>query len=522
MIDEMSQNSLVGAASALQACRLASKRRDETKDRGQFFTPSAVARFMASLLRTPGHSTVVLDPGAGTGILSAAVCERFLALRTPRKLHFQLYENDRSLVPVLGQALDRCRSTLRDAGHDMTYEVMNQDFILSLARPASLFARPQSPRIFDVAIMNPPYFKLSKGSAHARVMAGVVHGQPNIYALFMALASDLVRPGGQLVAITPRSFCNGPYFRAFRRWFFARMSLDMVHLYASRRDTFRESSVLQESVISAWTKGPQVPKVTVSTSHGQNVEGASVIDLPSALVLDDTAGDMILRIPESPAAVRIVRIVESWPCRFKDLGLRVSTGPVVAFRATQFLRRSLDGPNTAPFYSVHNVRPFETTWPVEKGRKPTAFAVRAESQVLLLPTRNYVLLRRFTAKEEHRRLVASPLLREHVVRPFVALENHLNYVDHQRRELTKTEAAGLTALFNSALLDRYFRTISGSTQVNAAEIRAMPLPPLSTIARIGRKTGALQAADRGVIENIILDELSIDDQIKRELLAGAR
>ena len=63
-----------------------------------------------------------------------------------------------------------------------------------------------------------------------RAFAEIVHGQPNVYALFMAAAVELLKHGGELIAITPRSFCNGLYFREFRRWLLARMSLRHIHL----------------------------------------------------------------------------------------------------------------------------------------------------------------------------------------------------------------------------------------------------------------------------------------------------
>ena len=66
-----------------------------------------------------------------------------------------------------------------------------------------------------------------------------------------------------------------------------------------------------------------------------------------------------------------------------------------------------DGAGTAPLLEPHNVRPFETIWPVERRGKPTAFRVCRDSLKHLVPARNYVLLRRFSAKEERRRLTAS-------------------------------------------------------------------------------------------------------------------
>ena len=98
--------------------------------------------------------------------------------------------------------------------------------------------------------MNPPYFKVRKDSEHAKLMRCIVHGQPNIYAFFMALGARLLKEHGELVAITPRSFCNGLYFRGFRRWYFDRVALDHVHIFESRTETFKHSNVLQENIIT--------------------------------------------------------------------------------------------------------------------------------------------------------------------------------------------------------------------------------------------------------------------------------
>lgn len=510
--------SLLTAATTLQERRQAAAVRGHSKRHGQFFTPPAVAQFMASLLSTPPEHYRVLDPGAGSGILSAAICERLQRLSSPRVVHFDLFETDRTLLPVLHDCMNRCREGLRAAGHKMTFQIHGEDFVLAHAPQTSLFGPKPSAQPYDVVIMNPPYFKISGDSDHARAMANVVYGQPNIYALFMALGADLLRPRGEMVAITPRSFCNGPYFRDFRRWFFDRMSLEHVHLFESRTDTFREANVLQESVITSTRKQPQSETVTVSTSFGQDVHPRIPRrELPTPVILDDVAGEMYVRIPEDPEDSKVLALVESWPHRFNELGLRVSTGPVVAFRARPFLLAALNGAQTVPLLSVHNVRPFETVWPLEKAKKPTAFTVAPESRPLLLASKNYVLLRRFTAKEEHRRLVASCFLRKNAVRPFVALENHLNYVYHAERELTEAEAIGLMALFNSALLDRYFRAISGNTQVNATELRSMPLPDLATVARIGARLRSLKSTRREDFEALTLDELGISTSIRRYL-----
>ena len=418
-----------------------------------------------------------------------------------------------------------CQNALREAGHRMTYNIFPDNFILHAApaafgRQRSLFGATENLNAFDAVIMNPPYFKVPKASPHARAMADVVHGQPNIYAFFLALGAQLLRPSGQLVAITPRSFCNGLYFRSFRRWFFQRMALDHIHLFESRSDTFRE--VLQESVITSTHRlGRQPPTVTVSTSRSpQLLESAQKRTLPKAAVIDDPRGGCFIRIPVSSEDCAVLDAIEAWPHCFEELGLRVSTGPVVTFRARKYLLPEPNDAETAPLVNASNIKPFDTVWPLAQKKHPAGFKVCPDSMRLLLSTRNYVLLRRFTAKEERRRLVASQLLSSQFNWPYVALENHLNYVYHAHRELTEEETLGLTAVFNSSLLDRYFRILSGNTQVNATELRLMNFPHLETVSRIGAHLKNPKPMTSEAIERIVLRQLGIDQALQSCLLGA--
>ena len=497
----------------------------DRKRKGQFFTPPEVCHFMAHRFSTLPKRFRLLDPGAGIGALSAAVCDMAIELRSPRHIEISLFENDASVLPFLKKTMSHCQNALAEAGHRMIYSIFHDDFVLHAAPAAfgkqrSLFGAIENLGVFDAVIMNPPYFKVRKDSAHAHAMQDVVHGQPNIYAFFLALGAQLLRPSGQLVAITPRSFCSGLYFRSFRRWFFERMALDHIHLFESRSHTFQK--VLQESVITvAHRLGKQPPTVTLSTSRGRELLGSpEKRTLPTAAVIHNLPGDCFIRIPASSQDSAVLDTIQAWPHHFEDLGLRVSTGPVVTFRAREYLLPEPNGAQTAPLLNPSNIKPFDTVWPLTQTKHPAGFKVCPDSMRLLLPTRNYVLLRRFTAKEEHRRLVASQLLRSQFNWPYVALENHLNYVYHADKELTDEETLGLTALFNSSLLDRYFRILSGNTQVNATELRVMNFPDLETMSRIGAHLKNPKPMTSHAIERIVLHHLGVDEAFQSHLLGA--
>jgi adenine-specific DNA-methyltransferase len=515
---------LLDVSAALQQRHEAATSADARKERGQVFTPPSVCRFMAGLFKQIPDHFRLLDAGAGVGSLAAAVCERILTLRSPRQIEVVAYETDAALLPLLEDNMQHCRKALDGAGHELRYTLRNDDFILSTHGPRGqrlLFDDSEPAEEFDAAIMNPPYFKIGADSAHALAMGDAFRSQPNIYTLFMARAAELLRPDGELVAITPRSFCNGLYFRDFRRWFFSRMQLRHVHLFECRRSTFE--NVLQESVITRTQRlGVSASSTTITTSLGRDIpDQLTEMTLPTAKILDDTSGDMVLRIPATALESEIMHAVEAWPDRFLELGLQISTGPVVLFRAEEFLLAKLDGKETAPLLAPHNVKPFKTVWPVEKRGKPTAFRVCPRSLKHLVPTRNYVLLRRFSAKEERRRLTASWFLQREEVRPYLALENHINYVYHPARELTEEEAYGLTAIFNSTLLDRYFRILSGNTQVNATEIRSIRFPALDLVAAIGQRLKKLGDYHAAKVEQLVLEVLGINGHLRAYLMESA-
>ena len=493
---------------------------ESRKEKGQVFTPAEIARFMASLFSPIPSEYYLLDPGAGIGSLTVAVCERVARLGSPRRLIAHLFENDAQIIPLLKKNLENSKRVLEQAGHRLEYAIHVEDFILATSSGVSGQRRfddaPLDVR-FDGVIMNPPYFKVRKDSPYARVMDGIVHGQPNVYAFFMALAARLLKEDGELVAVTPRSFCNGLYFRGFREWFFRRMTLDHIHLFESRIDAFKHSAVLQESIVTkARRLGKPSRRVSLTASFGRNLGGnLGRCEVPAESVLDNSCGGYLVRVPESPDDLKVMMLVESLSDRFAGTGLRISTGPVVMFRAKDFLLYDLRTHAAVPLLLPHNVRPFETVWPLGKNGKPLAFKLCQESLRLLLPTRNYILLKRFSAKEEKRRLTAGCFLRNKYPLSHVGIENHVNYIHHAERELSEDEVYGVAAVFNSALYDRYFRILSGNTQVNATEIRTLNFPALKTLAKIGRRVreNVLQT------ETIVSSELGVTGSLRERLLS---
>ncbi len=484
---------------------------------GLYLTPVEVADFIAGQASTGASEVRILDPAAGSGTLLCSVVERLATAEIPiRKAELTAYETDPDLQEALAAVLDNLRRWAAERQVEVGVRIEKQDFVLTHAgnlRSNGHLFDTQSIEPFDLVVANPPYFKISKDDPRAQASMVVVHGQPNIYALFMAATAALLRKGGEFLFITPRSFASGPYFRLFRERFFANVRPVGVHVFGSRREAFGRDEVLQESIIlrgvrdDGWQHNGGSFELDISGSAGiADLSHLTRRLLPLNDALDMASSTKVFRLPILPDEDAALRLVDSWTGSLHQYGMNISTGPVVPFRATEFLDQTgTPSENHAPLIWMNHVLAMQTTFPI-KTRKPQYISICASGKSLLLPNRNYVLLRRFSAKEEARRLVAAPWLKSIVPGPLLGIENHLNYIYCMRGELDEDEVFGLAALLNTELLDTYFRVSSGNTQVSATELRAMPLPPREMIVSIGQRvrkqTGGDERLDeivRGVI-----------------------
>lgn len=503
---------------------------DEHKKRlGQYLTPPAVADFMARLYTPPGEAALRwLDPGAGAGILACALCEALVGQRrSPQQLELVVYETDPGLIEGLQSALTYTQRWLSAREIALHPVIRTEDFVLAnaavLDSTPRLFALSSlADSLFDGVIVNPPYLKIPLDDPRARAASAVVHGQPNLYALFMAVAAALLKPGGELLVISPRSYTAGLYFRRFREYFFARMVPLAIHLFGSRREAFERDAVLQENVILHARRADdwqlETPPTTVRVSFSAGISDLSwahrrTVSLPD--VLDWGSRNKVLSIPVDDSDDYVTAVVQAWKGNLRAYGLEISTGPVVPFRAATFLTPSATLSEThAPLLWLQNVQAMRVIWPTTARGKPQTLLVTPESQSLLVADRNYVLLRRFSAKEQRRRLTAAPYLAGTLGTPWLALENHLNYIYRPGGELSAAEAYGLAALLNSRWLDTYFRTFNGNTQVSATELRELPLPPLETIVAMGQHLLAL--ADP-VVDPVMVEQ-GVEEFLKQQLL----
>ena len=252
--------------------------------------------------------------------------------------------------------------------------------------------------------------------------------------------------------------------------------LRRIHSFEARDRAFSEDEVLQENVILHAIKRParQGP-VAVSTSVGPEDPCPTLREVDLARIVKPGDPERFIHIPADALSEAIVQRMDRFKVSLANLDLEVSTGRVVDFRAAKFLRAE-PGPKTVPLvYPGHIVQGF-VQWPRNGGKKPNALLLSRETEDLLVPRGFYVLVKRFSSKEEPRRIVAGVYDPARLPAADVAFENHLNYFHARGRPLPEDLAKGLAAFLNSTLVDCHFRDWSGHTQVNASDLRRLAYP----------------------------------------------
>lgn len=453
---------------------------------GQFLTPAPIARFMARLFERDVQDVRLLDAGAGAGMLFAAAVDALISRdRRPQSIDVVAYENDEAVLPYLEEALFRCEAACRRANVRFRGETRREDFVKGGVALTQQGLFSQQTEWFTHAILNPPYKKVSGESETRQLLAAAGMDVSNLYAAFVWLAAKMLNAGGEIVAITPRSFCNGPYFRRFRVALLDMIRLRQIHLFESRNKAFSHDDVLQENVIFYGIRsGPEPKNVIISSSEKADFDEVNFRRVPYDHVVFPHDRDAFIHVALNDDDEDLIEQMEQFRTPLAELGVEVSTGRVVDFRAREYLRL-LPEEGTVPLvYPCHFKHGF-VRWPAESEKKPNAIVSSQETRDLMVTAGHYVLTKRFSAKEERRRVVAAIYDPHQVEAPLVGFENHLNYFHAAGKGLPSKLAKGLALYLNSTLFDRYFRLFSGHTQVNATDLRKMRYPTREQLVMLG-------------------------------------
>jgi tRNA1(Val) A37 N6-methylase TrmN6 len=445
---------------------------------GQFLTPAKTAEFMASLFTSKSdfEDCHLLDAGAGIGSLSSAFLERCIGTELSfKKVEVTAFELDYLIHEELNNSLSSYANRL-----SVAYNILNGDFIEQAVNRIKFDCKKR----FTHAIMNPPYKKINSASSHRLLLRQVGIETVNLYSAFVALALAMMAQGGQIVTIIPRSFCNGPYYRQFRDFIFEYAAIRHIHLFGSRSKTFKDDKVLQENIILLLERGGKQTDVTVTTSTDDSFVDLVSHTHPFQRIVFPNDSEHFIHIPTSSER-NAIELSSAIHYSLEEVGIKVSTGPVVDFRMKDYLREMPESGTVPLLYPAHFTGQ-NIEWPKPNIKKPNAIQRNTATEKWLYPNGFYCVVHRFSSKEQKRRIMAS------VIQPdtfsgaeMLGIENHLNVYHENKHGLPEALARGLAIYLSMTGVDELFRRSSGHTQVNATDLKMMKYPSRKALIKLG-------------------------------------
>jgi adenine-specific DNA-methyltransferase len=186
------------------------------KARGAFFTPPAIADYLAAWAVADNSTAKILDPTCGEGVFLLAAGRQLARLgRSQSELDENLFG-----VDLHESSLDHAARLLEDEG--LSAHFVAQDFF-TIPTPAELGCPLPS---MDAVIGNPPFvrYQMHRGnerklSAGAALRQGVrLSGLASSWAALVVHACAFLKPEGRLAMVLPAELLTVNYAEPIRRW----------------------------------------------------------------------------------------------------------------------------------------------------------------------------------------------------------------------------------------------------------------------------------------------------------------
>lgn len=477
---------------------------------GQFMTPAPVAELLASFYDSTSGDIKLLDAGAGVGSLTAAFCKSALDNGLHESINVTAFEIDPVMINYLQGTLADCSAEYAKRGKHFESQIEVADFIESAVNRISANNESDNPILFNKAILNPPYLKIAANSFERKLCKKVGVDSGNLYSCFVGLAIKLLEDGGELVAITPRSFCNGPYFTAFRNLILSETAITKIRVFESRTKAFKGDDVLQENIVFHLVKGGEQGDVEITQSDCGEDEQITRLSVPFNDVVYENDPNQFIHVITNQADLEVAELIGGLPCTLNQLDMDASTGRVVDFRVRKYSKPKSEK-GTVPFiFPVH----FDNgiiKWPALDSKKPNSIEVAEKTNSLLVPDGNYVITRRMSSKEEQRRVVAAIYESDKLGFDKVGFDNKTNFFHSNGQGLDRSVARGIYAYISCTVVDQYFRTFNGHTQVNATDLRFIRYPSLEVLIALGQSITDQELTDfariDALVEELVFGEL---------------
>lgn len=442
----------------------------------QFFTPGNVSDYMSALIDINKFQEIhFLDPCFGSGNLTISFIDRLRNSEINfKKISLTLFELDDKLASSFKARLENT-----NLAKDIHYKIYNQDYLLNFI---SLI--PNNENMYTHAILNPPYSKLTKSSTYWETLCNNGLILPNLYAAFLYAVLKQITEKGEIVALVPRSFCNGVYFSSFRKELLTLSSIKSIHLFDSRRLKFWPRGVLQESVILHLEKGTSNPIISLSFSQDERLQPMQYSIVDQSSVIRMKGDDFFIQIPTEIDMNNNSALFEQ-TFQPNELGFEVSVGPIVEFRMRANLRIKSTNCDL-PLISGKHIKNRKLVWPsisksilnyVRDVPKLNDFKFRG---------RYFCIVSRFSPKENPFRINSLVVDTSRISNSEqVFFENHIIVFHRNKRSLSKKLTFGLYVYLNSTFVNYFFKQFSGHTQVNIHDLKYIGLPAVDMLEKMG-------------------------------------
>ena len=317
------------------------------------------------------------------------------------------------------------------------------------------------------------------------VFRASLYGHPNAYGLFLHAGLEMLCPGGVLGYIIPRSMLSGLYFKNLRQFIEQQADLREIVLIAECKKVFK--NVLQGTMILAVQRQPQrEDSRTTLLRPLKTAVARSVADLETRqMPVAQVDQGQVVRHLNSTSVWFVADTRQTYDVLDKILGRHpllsspavgcpARTGPIVWNRVKPLLRPGPEA-DTLPLVWATDVGRFAFAFGSAGESRPSYLKVAAHTQSLA--NRGVSLLvQRVTADEQPHRLVAcvpEDFCAEYAAGYFV--ENHLNVIQ-PRPDAPPIDIYYLLGILCSEVMEFFFRTMNGNTQVSATELNLMPIP----------------------------------------------
>ncbi len=472
------------------------KSKTENTRLGRLFSKKDTARLMAKSFTLDDAKTAytVLDPGAGTGILAAAVIEEICrGAKSCKQIFITCYESNPEFAEMLRDNLERIRKKCRhDYDVRLYATVYEENYLTESKNHYTVTFFDTVPDKFDLIICNPPTELIEKGSPEAEAVGDVTQLKLSAAYLFLSLAERHMEDDGQLAFVLPTSYATASAVLPLRKRLMSSLAVSSIHLFVGRQKNLKRAIPLKKNFVITFSKGARPKSVTVSTSLDSGKDVTYLPALPYDFIVDPETG--ALTLPKSVEDTNIVKYISAFPETLDSLELKVSTGLIVDSKCRGMIfSDSVEG--TIPLIRQNAIRSGVIQFP----SKIQGQYLAPLKKSLMQKNKNMIIIKRVPAKSDERFVNSAIYLAAQLSGyKFISTHNKVNFIDTKNKsaEMCPRLVFGLFALLNSTIYDRYISITSKSRQINAKELKSLRLPPRNVIESIGVRL--MQARQTGV------------------------